>query len=275
MNDKFISITSNVHRAAEKWLPLRCSSEHLNYLIHKMDNDYELVISLKPEHFPLPDLKTAKWNKPETVFENNGCSFAQYIPQKSESIESLYNSGALKSGKNTSIGHDMKILHLYRKITALWKELAKNGLKLNNDAQYFLYWEEQDDMLLLRPEAVSVCGPEEKAVLPRAISVRFSNILGALQSEHHAIPLFDTGYINRGRIIQALEAPYFISYRLISKETGNNFLLNCSENIWDAGSGRQIGYKGKLPLDENLKFRIIDKCSKKYVEYWFVKKEQL
>ena len=103
----------------------------------------------------------------------------------------------------------------------------------------------------------------------------FSHVLGILECSENKQPLFDIGYIDRGR-------KYYMSGDFSDKELGQLIrdnrttrIKNTSTYNWQLDGGERIQPGESVELISNLSFSVLDDEDNRIQEYSYTSKENL
>ena len=103
----------------------------------------------------------------------------------------------------------------------------------------------------------------------------FSHVLGILECSDNKQPLFDIGYIDRGR-------KYYMSGNLSGKELGQLIrdnrttrIKNTSGYNWQLNGGARIQSGESVELISGLSFSVLDDKDNRIQEYSYTSKENL
>ena len=218
-------------------------------------------------------LKTAEAEDALDVWCDDKYSYALYKDQQAWTLEFMQCTGMLRIDKTRPYESGQMIMNLLVQLSELNKELSGKGLCLNLSALFNISFDGKK--LYVKREALSKETTQINRAYTEIIDRCFSHVLGILECSENKQPLFDIGYIDRGR-------KYFMSGNLSDKELGQLIRDNRTTRIkntsiynWRLNSGERIQPGESVELISNLSFSVLDDKDNRIQEYSYTSKENL
>ena len=210
---------------------------------------------------PLPHLlKEAFVEASLEEWDEGGYHFARYASPAFDTIESYYSNGLLREKRSEGPEASAVTMRLCRRLNRLCEELKGMSLALGDGAQFLIQYDEAKDILILRKEALIAAGDESETKENTFIRDYFRALLGGLACGQKQIPLFDTGFLTIGRIIERFDKRSVGGERLlcVTKNREGIQLKNMSDTCWLLKDGSVTQPGQTLPLADGLEFALVD-----------------
>lgn len=218
-------------------------------------------------------LNTAEIEEPFEKWQDDKYSYALYKASQSFTLEFMQSTGLLRIDKNRPYESGQMIMNLLIQLSNLKKELQERGLGLNLSALFNLTFDGKK--IYVKSEALTKNVEQANKAYAEIINRCFSHVLGILECSENRQPLFDIGYIDRGR-------KYFMAENCTGKELGQlirdnrtTLIKNISTYSWLLISGKRIEPGESVELTQNLSFSILDDKNTRIQEYRYTSKENL
>ena len=240
----------------------------------KHDNRYaDVIVSPLCEGVEKAVLKTAEVEDALDVWCDEKYCYALYKTQQAWTLEFMQCTGMLRIDKTKPYESGQMIMNLFVQLSQLNKELSENGLGLNLSALFNLSFDGKK--LYVKREALSKNIVQANKDYTEIIDRCFSHVLGILECSENKWPLFDIGYIDRGR-------KYYMSGNFSDKELGQltrenrtTRIKNISKYNWQLNGGKIIQPGESVELTSNLSFSVLDDKDNKIQVYSYTSKENL
>ena len=193
-------------------------------------------------------------------WDEGGYHFSRYSPGAFDTIESYYSNGLLREKRREAPEASAVTVRLCGRLNRLREELKEMSLMLGDGAQFLIQYDEEKDVLVLRKEAITAAGEEDAAKENTFIRDYFRALLGGFSCGQKQIPIFDTGFLTIGRIIERFDKRSIGGDRLmcIIKSRGGISLKNLSDTWWILKDGSVIQPGQSVPLRDGLEFTLGD-----------------
>lgn len=218
-------------------------------------------------------LKSAEIEDALDVWCDDKYSYALYKNQQAWTLEFMQCTGMLRIDKTRPCESGQMIMNLLVQLSELNKELLEKGLCLNLSALFNISFDGKK--LYVKREALSKDTTQASKTYMEIIDRCFSHVLGILECSENKQPLFDIGYIDRGR-------KYYLSGNLADKELGQLIrdnrttrIKNTSSYNWQLNGGERIQPGESVELISNLSFSVLDDKDNRIQEYSYTSKENL
>lgn len=259
-------------RAQAAFLRRQNADGMLFYVKH--DSEYsDVVVSPLFEGVEKVLLKTAEIEDALDVWCDDKYSYALYKNQQAWTLEFMQCTGMLRIDKTRPYESGQMIMSLLIQLSELNKELSENGLGLNLSALFNLSFDGKK--LYVKREALTKNKTKANRAYTEIIDRCFSHVLGILECSENKQPLFDVGYIDRGR-------KYYMSGNFSDKELGQLIrdnrttrIKNISNYNWQLSGGEKIQPGESVELTSNLSFSVLDEKNNRIQEYSYTSKENL
>ena len=240
----------------------------------KHDSEYaDVVVSPLFEVIEKLSLKTAEIEDASDVWCDDKYSYALYKKQQAWTLEFMQCTGMLRIDKTRPYESGQMIMSLLIQLSELNRELSENGLVLNLSALFNLSFDGKK--LYVKKEALTKNKIKANSAYTEIIDRCFSHVLGILECSENKQPLFDVGYIDRGR-------KYYMSGNFSDKELGQlvrdnrtTRIKNTSSYNWQLNGGERIQPGESVELISNLSFSVLDERDNRIQEYSYTSKENL
>lgn len=240
----------------------------------KHDSGYaDVVVSSLCEVVEKELLKTAEVEDALDVWCDDKYSYALYKNQQAWTLEFMQCTGMLRIDKTRPYESGQMIMNLFVQLSELNKELSEKGLCLNLSALFNISFDGKK--LYVKREALSKDTTQASRAYTEIIDRYFSHVLGILECSENKQPLFDIGYIDRGR-------KYYMSGNLSDMELGQLIRDNRTTRIkntsiynWQLNGGERIQPGESVELISNLSFSVLDDKDNRIQEYSYTSKENL
>lgn len=240
----------------------------------KHDSEYaDIVVSPLFEGVEKVLLKTAEIEESLDVWCDDKYSYALYKNQQAWTLEFMQCTGMLRIDKTRPYESGQMIMSLLIQLSELNRELSENGLVLNLSALFNLSFDGKK--LYVKREALTKNKTKANRAYTEIIDRCFSHVLGALECSENKQPVFDIGYIDRGR-------KYYMSGSFSDKELGQLIrdnrttqIKNISSYNWQLNDGKTILPGETVVLISNLSFSVLDDKNNRIQEYRYISKENL
>lgn len=248
---------------------LDCMSFYAKY------NDGYTDVVVTPLYLELenPNLKNAEVEEAVKTWCDDKYSYTMYKTSHTCTLEFMQCTGMLRVDKNRPYESEQMILRLLVQLHELQKELANRGLELNSSALYNVSFD--GTKLYTKREALSKNKEQSNKVYLEIIDRCFSHVLGILECSEYKQPLFDIGYIDRGR-------KYYMLGEYSNKELGQLVRDNRSTRIkntsiykWQLDNGSFVSSGETVELISHLSFIVFDDKGNRIQEYRYTSKENL
>lgn len=218
-------------------------------------------------------LKTAEVEEALDSWCDDKYSYALYKKQQVWTLEFMQCTGMLRIDKTRPYESGQMIMNLLVQLSKLNKELSEKGLGLNLSALFNLSFDGKK--LYVKSEALSINIAQANSAYTEIIDRCFSHVLGILECSDNKQPLFDIGYIDRGR-------KYYMSGNYSDMELGQLTRVNRTTRIkntsicnWQLNDGKIILPGDTVELTPNLSFSVLDDKNNRIQEYRYTSKENL
>lgn len=218
-------------------------------------------------------LKTAEVEAALDVWCDDKYSYALYKNQQAWTLEFMQCTGMLRIDKTRPYESGQTIMNLLVHLSELNKELSEKGLCLNLSALFNISFDGKK--IYIKREALSKDTTQASRAYTEIIDRCFSHVLGILECSDNKQPLFDIGYIDRGR-------KYYMSGNLSGKELGQLIrdnrttrIKNTSGYNWQLNGGARIRSGESVELISGLSFSVLDDKDNRIQEYSYTSKENL
>ena len=218
-------------------------------------------------------LKTAEVEDALDVWCDDKYSYALYKNQQAWTLEFMQCTGMLRIDKTRPYESGQMIMNLLVQLSELNKELSEKRLCLNLSALFNISFDGKK--LYVKREALSKDTTQASRAYTEIIDRCFSHVLGILECSENKQPLFDIGYLDRGR-------KYYMSGNLSDKELGQLIrdnrttrIKNTSSYNWQLNGGERIQPGESVELISNLSFSVLDDKDNRIQEYNYTSKENL
>lgn len=240
----------------------------------KKDNEYaDVVVSSLFEEIDEILLKNAEIEDALDAWCDEKYSYALYKSQQAWTLEFMQSTGMLRIDKNRPYESGQMIMNLLIQLSELNKELSENGLGLNMSALFNLSFDGKK--LYVKREALTKNKTKANSAYTEIIDRCFSHVLGILECSENKQPLFDVGYIDRGR-------KYYMSEEISDKKLGQLIrdnrttrIKNISDYNWQLRDGVIIQPGESTELTSDLSFSFLDESGNIIQEYRYTSKENL
>lgn len=271
------AVMAGVLRHSQAALLRRWSPECESFYVKTGDAYSDVVVSNDRNCMTVPEkLESAVLDVPKEIWKEGGLVFSKYVERyevsDQASIEEMFCAGALRLGREHPNESAQMILDVYRQIRGLQKELAGYGLELNSSAGFNMAYDGR--RLHVRQEAMSCIGGNSQTGGSLLIEMYFCHLLGVLESEGEKEPLFDIGYIDKGRrhyrVGHATEE--LAQLLRVDKKT---HLKNIGSYTWKLSGGRMLLPGESVELPDRLEFTLVGGNGESLETYRYCIKEEL
>lgn len=218
-------------------------------------------------------LKTAEVEEALDAWSDDKYYYTLYKNQQAWTLEFMQCTGMLRIDKIRPYESGQMIMNLLVQLIELNKELLEKGLGLNLSALFNLSFDGKK--LYVKKEALSKDIAQANRAYTEIIDRCFSHVLGILECSEDQQPIFDIGYIDRGR-------KYYMSGNFSDKELGQLIrdnrttrIKNISTYNWQLNDGKTILPGNTVELTSNLSFSVLDDKNNRIQEYRYTAKENL
>ena len=259
---------------------LRLQGDTALFETYKKPDLSDVCVSRPSAVLPRP-LKEAVVEPSLEEWDAGGFHFSRYAPAAFDTVESYYSNGLLREKRKEAPEASAVTARLCSRLNRLREELRSMPLVLGDGAQFLIQYDEEKDILILRKEALAAAREEEETKENTLIRDYFRALLGTLSSGHKAIPLFDTGFLTVGRIIERFDQRSVGGDRLlcVTKSAQGMMLKNMSDTWWMLKDGSVIQPGQTVPLTDGLEFALGDDAEldedAEPVVYSFISREKL
>ena len=251
----------------------RQSIECMSFYVKHNGRYANVVVSLLCEGAEKALLKTAEVEEALDSWCDDKYSYALYKKQQVWTLEFMQCTGMLRIDKTRPYESGQMIMNLLVQLSELNKELLEKGLGLNLSALFNLSFDGKK--LYVKREAFSKNIAQANSAYTEIIDRCFSHVLGILECSDNKQPLFDIGYIDRGR-------KYYMSGNYSDMELGQLMRVNRTTRIkntsiynWQLNDGKIIFPGDTVELIPNFSFSIFDDKNNRIQEYRYTSKENL
>lgn len=277
VDDTYQAIRQEVEFHTDAAVLSRSGKGVMVYSVKKQEEYGDIAVTSKASFGDkLPELYSAEITEPVRTWEHDGWIYAEYQDKDLCSIEFLFCSGCLREQREVKNNASFGLLKIYSALVALEEELNRQGLRLNQTAHFFVFWDEEDEKLYVRREGISEWKEEGDTPMSRPVLWSyFDSLLGVLSSGENRRPVFDTGYVSQGQCLARIDGDHTDVMCCVEKSEGKYYLKNMGTVSWRLKDETEIPEGGTVPLEEGLAFMLPADDEEHFVLYDYRTKESL
>ncbi len=271
------AVMAGVLRHSQAALLRRWAPECVSFYVKDGEGYSDVVVSNDDNCVTLPEkLEAAVLDVPKETWQEGSRVFSKYVERYEEpdlaSIEEMFCTGALRLSREHPRESAQRILDVYRRIRELEKELSGYGLELNSSAGFNMAYDGR--RLHVRKEALSCIGGNPPTSRSPDVEKYFCHLLGVLESGDEKEPVFDIGYVDRGRRhYRAGHAKEELAQLLrVDKKI---HLKNISSYPWRLDGGGMLQPGESVELPNRLEFTLVGDNGESLETYRYFIKEAL
>lgn len=251
----------------------RQNSNGMSFYVKHADGYADVVVRPLHSSLEISELRNAELEKPLKTWDDEMYSYSMYNISRACTLEFMQCTGMLRVDKTRPYESEQMILNLVILLHELYKELLCKGLDFNMSALYNIAFDGKK--LYVKTEALSERASQENNSYLEILDRCFSHVLGFFECAEFRQPVFDIGYIDRGRKYQMLgeytdqELGQLIRVNRIVQ------IKNTSMYKWQLESGTLVSPGESIDLMSGLSFAVLDDKDNRIQEYRYTSKENL
>lgn len=269
----YLKVKQSILNNSQACLLRRQSSDCMSFYAKYDDGYVDVVVTPLQSEFEKLILNTAEVEKAIKTWRDEKYSYAIYRVSQAYTLEFMQSSGMLRVDKYKTYESEQMILSIFVKMNELKKELSKNDLELNSSAMYNVSFD--GARLYVKKEALSKSIGQKNKAYTETMDKCFSHLLGVLECSGNRQPVFDIGYIDRGRKYYMLGDYSDNEFAQLVRDTRTIRIKNISMFKWLLDDGSFIHTGESLDLTSHISFCVLDDENNKIQEYIYTPKENL
>lgn len=251
----------------------RQSSNGMSFYVKHADGYADVVVRPLQPSLEISELRNAELEKPIETWTDDMYFYGMYHTSQACTLEFMQCTGMLRVNKTRPYESEQLILKLILLLHELYKELLCKGLEFNTSVFYNTAFD--GTKLYIKREALTERKEHEKNTYFEILDRCFSHVLGFFECSEFRQPVFDIGYIDRGRKYNMLGEHSNKELGQLIRVNRTVQIKNTSIHKWQLENGTLVSPGESVDLVSGLSFAVLDDKENKIQEYRYTLKENL